>query len=113
MAQIDFEGSQQNNVNNGGNAGGNPNSDSGNPANQPDTTHLDGGENPDITGKNNNNNNDNNEGGNNNEPPHDLEEGTEVEFDGVVYKVDKDFNLVNDKGEVFKKADEEIGRAHV
>lgn len=106
MAQIDFEGSQQNNVNNGGNAGGNPNSDSGNPANQPDTTHLDGGENPDITGKNNNNNDDNNGGGNNNEPPHDLEEGTEVEFDGVIYKVDKDFNLVNDKGEVFKKADE-------
>ena len=106
MAQIDFEGSQQNNVNNGGNAGGNPNSDSGNPANQPDTTHLDGSENLDITSKNNNNNDDNNGGGNNNEPPHDLEEGTEVEFDGVVYKVDKDFNLVNDKGEVFKKADE-------
>lgn len=106
MAQIDFEGSQQNNVNNGGNAGGNPNDNGGNPANQPDTTHLDGGENPDITGKNNNNNDDNNGGSNNNEPPHDLEEGTEVEFDGVVYKVDKDFNLVNDKGEVFKKADE-------
>lgn len=106
MAQIDFEGSQQNNVNNGGNAGGNPNDNGGNPANQPDTTHLDGGDNPDITGKNNNNNNDNNGGSNNNEPPHDLEEGTEVEFDGVVYKVDKDFNLVNDKGEVFKKADE-------
>lgn len=106
MAQIDFEGSQQNNVNNGGNAGGNPNNDSGNPANQPDTTYLDGGENLDITSKNNNNNDDNNGGDNNNEPPHDLEEGTEVEFDGVVYKVDKDFNLVNDKGEVFKKADE-------
>ena len=106
MAQIDFEGSQQNNVNNGGNAGGNPNNDGGNPANQPDTTHLDGGGNPDITSKNNNNNDDNNGGGNNNEPPHDLEEGTEVEFDGVIYKVDKDFNLVNDKGEVFKKADE-------
>ena len=106
MAQIDFEGSQQNNVNNGGNAGGNPNGDNGNPANQPDTTHLDGGGNPDITSKNNNNNDDNNGGDNNNEPPHDLEEGTEVEFDGVVYKVDKDFNLVNDKGEVFKKADE-------
>lgn len=106
MAQIDFEGSQQNNVNNGGNAGGNPNGDGGNPANQPDTTHLDDGENLDITSKNNNNNDDNNGGNNNNEPPHDLEEGTEVEFDGVVYKVDKDFNLVNDKGEVFKKADE-------
>lgn len=106
MAQIDFEGSQQNNVNNGGNAGGNPNNDGGNPANQPDTTHLDGGGNLDITSKNNSNNDDNNGGGNNNEPPHDLEEGTEVEFDGVVYKVDKDFNLVNDKGEVFKKADE-------
>ena len=106
MAQIDFEGSQQNNVNNGGNDGGNPNGDGGNPANQPDTTHLDGGENLDITSKNNSNNDDNNGGSNNNEPPHDLEEGTEVEFDGVVYKVDKDFNLVNDKGEIFKKADE-------
>lgn len=110
MAQINFEGNQQNNVNNGGNAGGNPNGDGGNPANKPDTTPIDGSENLDINSKNNNNNNDNNGGNggnnNNNEPPHDLEEGTEVEFDGVVYKVDKDFNLVNDKGEVFKKADE-------
>lgn len=110
MAQIDFEGSQQNNVNNSGNAGGNPNGDGGNPANQPDTTPIDGSENLDINSKNNNNNNNNNGGNggnnNNNEPPHDLEEGTEVEFDDVVYKVDKDFNLVNDKGEVFKKADE-------
>lgn len=114
MAQIDFEGSQQPNANNGGNAGGNPNGgEGGNPAIQPDTTHLDGGGNPDITGnKPTSEGNDKpdttggNNDGSNNEPPHDLEEGTEVEFENVVYKVDKDGNLVNDKGEIFKKANE-------
>lgn len=112
MAQIDFEGSQQNNANNNGNAGGNPNGGgNNNPANEPDATHLGGGGNPDITGGNPNDgggNDPNNNGGgndnNNNEPLHDLEEGTEVEFENVVYKIDKDGNLVNDKGEIFKEA---------
>lgn len=110
MAQIDFEGSQQNNANNGGNAGDNPNNGGeGNPANQPDTTDLGGGKTPDITGNNPDNQGNGNGGNNpdnNNQLPHDLEEGTEVEFENVVYKVDKDGNLVNDKGEIFKKADE-------
>lgn len=112
MAQIDFEGNQQTEPANNGAAGGNPN---GNPANQNNITHLNNDGTPDITGKNpsndggnNQNNNDggNNNGGNNNnnEPPHDLEEGTEVEFENVIYKVDKDGNLVNDKGEIFKEA---------
>lgn len=114
--QIDFEGNQQPNTPPGGNADNNPNGGgAGNPAAQQDTTHLDGGGNPDITGKDNNPNNPNNkpandnnnnggEGNDNNEPLHDLEEGTEVDFDGVIYKVDKDGNLVDDKGVVFKEA---------
>ena len=114
--QIDFEGNQQPNTPPSGNADNNPNGGgTGNPAAQQDTTHLDGGGNPDITGKDNNPNNPNNkpandnnnnggEGNNNNEPLHDLEEGTEVDFDGVIYKVDKDGNLVDDKGVVFKEA---------
>ena len=117
MDTIDFEGNQQNNTNPNGNAENNPiNNEGGNPANQQDTTHLNGGGSVDITNKDNNNqnnnnsnsnpDNNNNEGNdnNNNQSPHDIETGTEVEFDGVVYKVDDKGNLVNDKGEVFKEA---------
>lgn len=102
--QIDFEGNHQVNVDNNGNDDKNPNN---NPANKPDTTDLNDGHSDDINNQNNqnNNNNDNNNNNNdNNEPANDLEEGTEVEFEGVVYKVDKDGNLVDDKGTVFKDA---------
>ena len=117
MAQIDFEGTQQNNANNGGGADNNPNNGGdNNPANQQDTTHLNGGGSDDVTGKDNNNQNKNNTGGGNNnngngdgsgegtQSPHDIEEGTEVEYDGVVYKIDSKGDLINDKGEVFKEA---------
>ena len=54
MAQIDFEGNQQTNPNPNGDAGKDPNNDSvNNAATQQDTTHLDGGGTPDITGKDN------------------------------------------------------------
>lgn len=104
MAQIDFEGNNQTNPNQGGTDNSNPNN---NPATQQDTTNLNGGENDDITGKDNANNNNNNNNPDNNNPDnssHEYEEGTEVEFEGNVYVIDKDGNLVNDKGEVFKEA---------
>ena len=44
MAQIDFEGNQQTNPNPNGDAGNEPNNgNNNNPANQDDTTHLNGG----------------------------------------------------------------------
>ena len=124
---IDFEG--QGNNNNNGNPG-NPtqegNGDNGN------TTDLNGGGNADITGKDNqnnqnqngngsgddngNSNGDNSNGGNgddngNNDNSNDsstgeLNVGDHVEFDGVTYTVSENGDLVNDKGEVFKKKDE-------
>lgn len=99
MGEIDFEGTQQN-------INGNPdaeNKPTENPANVEDTTDLNGSGTPDITGKDNaqaeptSNNSEN-------EPLHDLAEGTEVEFDGTVYKIDADGNLVDEKGNIFKEA---------
>lgn len=109
MAQIDFEGTQQVNTNPGGDAGNDPNNvNNGNPANQDDTTHLNGGGTDDITGKDNkpaDNPNPNGNGNNDdNQPSHDIEEGTEVEFDGVIYKVDDKGNLVDKDNKVFKEA---------
>lgn len=109
MPDIDFEGTQQTTPPQEGNAGNNPNvKENNNPATQEETTHLNGGGTEDITGKNNENNQNNQGGENNNEEqnqaPHDIEEGTEVEYEGVVYKIDNKGDLVNDKGEVFKEA---------
>lgn len=109
MPEIDFEGTQQTTPQQGGNAGNNPNAnENNNPATQEETTHLNGGGTEDITGKNNepasNNQNEENNGENQNQIPHDIEEGTEVEYDGVVYKINDKGDLVNDKGEVFKEA---------
>lgn len=109
MAQIDFEGNQQTNTQPEGNAGNEPNNGGGiNPANEPDTTHLDGGGTPDITGKDNRPNDNPNPNGdgndNGNQAPHDIEEGTEVEFDGAVYKVDDKGNLVDKDNKIFKEA---------
>lgn len=108
MAQIDFEGNQQNNANNNGNADGNANPDENvNPAAQEDTTHLNGGGAEDVTNKDNKSQNnqepDNNNNGDNNSP-HDIEEGTEVEYDGVVYKINNKGDLVDNDGKVFKEA---------
>lgn len=109
MPDIDFEGTQQTTPPQEGNAGNNPNvKENNNPATQEETTHLSGGGTEDITGKNNENNANNQGGENNNEEqnqiPHDIEEGTEVEYDGTVYKINNKGDLVNDKGEVFKEA---------
>ena len=86
-----------------------------NPANQEDTTSLDGGGTEDVTGKSNetqtqeepadkNNNNNNSvsskdEGSNNS-----LEAGTEIEFDGTTYTVADNGDIVDSEGNVFKEA---------
>ena len=124
---IDFEGQGNiNNVNNSDNTTQEGNGDNGN------TTDLNGGGNTDITGKDNKNNqnqngngsgddngNGNGDNGNgdngdsngNNDNSNDsstgeLNVGDHVEFDGVTYTVSENGDLVNDKGEVFKKKDE-------
>lgn len=120
---IDFEGQITNTNNN----------TSGNTTqvvtDDPDTiTNLNGNNTADITGKDNKNNqtqtvnnvtDDNNNNVNNsnddniddnddsnNSSTGELNVGDHVEFDGVTYTVSKNGDLVNDKGEVFKKKDE-------
>lgn len=108
MANIDFEGNQQTTPNPEGTVDNNPNpNENNNPANQEETTNLSGGGVDDITGKNNEQSNNDDKNTNTeeeNQIPHDIEEGTEVEFDGTVYKIDNKGNLVDDKGIVFKEA---------
>lgn len=108
MANIDFEGNQQTTPNPEGTVDNKPNpNENNNPANQEETTNLGGGGVDDITGKNNEQSNNDDKNTNTeeeNQIPHDIEEGTEVEFDGAVYKIDNKGNLVDDKGTVFKEA---------
>lgn len=118
MAEIDFdfEGTQQKS----GNDAVSASSDNQN-NNQNDTTHLNGSDVDDVTGKDNNkqqnddtakNNDDsqNNSGDgnnqNNNNQQHDLPAGTVVDVDGTSYTVNDKGELVDDKGDVFKSADE-------
>lgn len=99
MNEIDFEGNQSADISDINEVDVNVDL---NPANQEDATHLNGGGVPDITGANN-------------QPPvegidsktqsnHNLSEGTEVEYDNVVYRVDRNGNLVDDDGKVFKQS---------
>ena len=74
-------------------------------------TNLNGGGTDDITGKDNQNNNgveggDNNNGekNNDNSSTGELTEGTEIEFDGAIYTVDANGNLVDKNGTIFKEA---------
>lgn len=88
-----------------------------NPANQDDKDHLNGPDVDDVTGQDGNNttepdNTDNNtvEGGNegtdDNSSTGGLESGTEVEYDGVVYVVNDNGDLVDENGNIFKQASE-------
>lgn len=119
LADIDFEGAAKQTDNpdaaqsteNGGNNG----------AAQEDMTHLNGNNQEDITSKDGANNNngqqegqsdDTNNGSNhndqdaNNSSTGELAVGDTLEFEGSTYTVDKDGNLVDDKGSIFKQANE-------
>ena len=103
---ISFEGNDIDNQNNNDdvkNNNNNNNNDNNNNNNDDDTTHLDGGGDDDITNKSNNtdNNNDNN---NNDTIPHDVEVGTEIEFEGATYTVAENGDIVDKDGNVFKEA---------
>lgn len=106
VTDIDFEGA--------GNQGSNSipanNSDDNNKnvVKQDDVTNLSGNEVDDVTNKDGNIQN--NEGNNNsntnddNSSTGELNVGDVIEFDGITYTVDKNGNLVDDKGAVFKEA---------
>lgn len=119
LADIDFEGAAQQT----GNSGAAQSTENGgnNGATQEDMTHLNGNNQEDITSKDGaNNNNGQQEGqsddtgkdGNqnnqdaNNSSTGELAVGDTLEFEGSTYTVDKDGNLVDDKGSIFKQANE-------
>ena len=119
LADIDFEGAAQQT----GNSGAAQSNESGgnNGTAQEDMTHLNGNSQEDITSKDGaNNNNGQQEGqsddtgkdGNqnnqddNNSSTGELVVGDTLEFEGSTYTVDKDGNLVDDKGSIFKQANE-------
>lgn len=119
LADIDFEGAAQQT----GNSGAAQSNESGgnNGATQEDMTHLNGNNQEDITSKDGVNNNNgqqegqsddtsNNSNQNDQDTQHsstgELAVGDTLEFEGSTYTVDKDGNLVDDKGSIFKQANE-------
>lgn len=119
LADIDFEGAAQQT----GSSGAAQSTENGgnNNATQEDMIHLNGNNQEDITSKDGaNNNNGQQEGqsddtgkdGNqnnqddNNSSTGELAVGDTLEFEGSTYTVDKDGNLVDDKGSIFKQANE-------
>lgn len=120
LLNIDFEGTAQQTGN--PDAGQSKENDGGSSSAQEEFTHLNGGNQEDITSKNGDNNNDGGQGnqpdnngngdgqqsqdGGQNSSTGELAAGDTLEFEGVTYTVDKDGNLVDDKGTVFKQANE-------
>ena len=119
LADIDFEGAAQQT----GNSGAAQSNESGgnNGAAQEDMTHLNGNNQEDITSKDGVNNNNGQQEGQSDDTSNDsnqndqdtqhsstgeLAVGDTLEFDGSTYTVDKDGNLVDDKGSIFKQANE-------
>lgn len=107
---IDFEGTGGTSTGSVSGQQDNNGSQDGN-GTQEEITNLNGGGNEDITGKDNQNNNggeggDNNNGekNNDNSSTGELTEGTEIEFDGAIYTVDANGNLVDKNGTIFKEA---------
>lgn len=94
-----------------------PNADN-NPANQDDKDHLNGTDVDDVTGQDGNNtttpqepNDNQGEGGeegsdDNNSSTGGLESGDEIEFDGAIYTVNDNGDLIDADGNVFKQASE-------
>lgn len=107
---IDFEGTGGTSTSSVSGQQDNNGSQDGN-GTQEEITNLNGGGTDDITGKDNQNNNggeggDNNNGekNNDNSSTGELTEGTEIEFDGAIYTVDANGNLVDKNGTIFKEA---------
>lgn len=104
MAEIDldFEGAnkQDSNLDN-------TDDSKNNVVSQEDTTNLNGNDVEDVTAKDNtktNNDNNNSPVDKDDTIPHDIEVGTNIEFDGVSYTVDEKGNLIDKAGNVFLEA---------
>ena len=102
---IDFEGSVQSKPA----EASTQEADVTNPVQQEDVTHLDGGGTDDVTGKDGNSNNESNNQQAEGQEQQDsstgeLEPGTELEFDGAVYTVAENGDIVDADGKVFKEA---------
>lgn len=120
LADIDFEGAAQQTDTSA--AAQSTETGNDNSTTQDDMTHLNGTNKEDITSKdgvNNNNNqqvgnldntNNSNSNQNNQDTQHsstgELVVGDTLEFEGSIYTVDKDGNLVDNKGSIFKQANE-------
>ena len=119
LADIDFEGAAQQTGSSG--AAQSTENGSNNGATQEDMTHLNGNNQEDITSKDGANNNNSKQEGQsddtgkdsnpnnqdaNNSSTGELAVGDTLEFEGSTYTVDKDGNLVDDKGSIFKQANE-------
>lgn len=118
LADIDFEGAAQQT----GSSGAAQSTENGgnNNATQEDMTHLNGNNQEDITSKDGANNNNGQQEGQSDDTGKDgnqnnqddnsstgeLAVGDTLEFEGSTYTVDKDGNLVDDKGSIFKQANE-------
>ncbi len=107
---IDFEGTGGTSTSSVSGQQDNNGSQDGNGTHE-EITNLNGGGTDDITGKDNQNNNSVEGGDNNNEEKNndnsstgELTEGTEIEFDGAIYTVDANGNLVDKNGTIFKEA---------
>ena len=121
MADIDIDFEGQGNNNNNGNPDNSTQEVNGDNSN---TTDLNGNGTADITGKDNQNNqnqngngsddnnanennvDDNDNGNSYNSSTGELKVGDHVEFDGVVYTVSENGDLVDENNNVFKKANE-------
>ena len=71
-----------------------------------DITSQNNNNNQENNNQENNNNNNNNNSENNNNNKIDLKEGSVIELDNTKYTVDKDGNVVDESGNIFKKVDE-------
>lgn len=121
MADIDIDFEGQGNNNNNGNPDNSTQEVNGDNSN---TTDLNGNGTADITGKDNQNNQNQNGNGSDNNNANEnnvddnsnnnfdnsstgeLKAGDHVEFDGVVYTVSENGDLIDENNNVFKKADE-------
>lgn len=86
----------------------NPSNVNDNPANQDDVTPLNGGDHDDVTGKDGSadktDTTKNTDVADDNPSTGELNVGDSIDVDGTIYTVDKDGNLVDDKGGIFKEA---------
>lgn len=108
MAEVDIDFGGQNSKAPGAAPATNPSNVSDNPANQDDVTSLNGGDHDDVTGKDGSADKTdtikNTDVAGDNPSTGELNVGDSIDVDGTIYTVDKDGNLVDDKGGIFKEA---------